>query len=653
MLSNAHGEDVGRRTRWRFDEPTGFTSAQHRRQPRPPLAVVTSARASTTAPVMGDQRGHQQEMTTKTPPPPTSTSPTKDEEPDESDSWPELRAVDHFDQFDPIAYLSGFYKSPQEDDAMKIVLFFLPGMLYRVPIGGSLLDLGAGPTVYVPMTFRQRVDHIYTSDFAPVNRAELRRWWLNEPDQFDWSAVCAWISSIETGDEKRHTQHAIEQATRAKIRAVLAVNVHNDDSVIDRSQTFPEACIVPQQFDIITTVFCLEYASETFEQYRSAVRNALKLLKPGGYLVQGGVFHAKHYSFAGRRWRCHFLRQPEVLQCLAENGMETSGEDFKLICREEIFVLVSRKKDAVLIGAVDGRPNPYPLGHFSFDNRSVESAMEHHPATADASNQEEATAIHTSDDYIRLFNPNAYLDHFYSNEATKDGTRLSLFALPVFARVIYHESPPGERLTLLDVGAGPTIYVALSFRETVEKIWLSDYVERNLHELRDWASKKSTFDWSGVIHSVARSEGSLPVDRQKTELMQEETRRKVNAGGVLHCDVHQPAVLTDRGTAPATYDVVVSIFCLESACDNFESYCRAMRNIVSLVKPGGRFILGSVIEDHYYQFGRCNRFELLYLTEEEIMSALDQAGIDVSTVRKYLLEEDGAAMIMGKKRMTP
>ena len=204
---------------------------------------------------------------------------------------------------------------------------------------------------------------------------------------------------------------------------------------------------------------------------------------------------------------------------------------------------------------------------------------------------------------------------------------------------------------MLDVGAGPTIYVALCFRETFEKIYLADYVEQNLDELRVWADGQSTFDWSGVIRSVTRSEGMLPVNQALIEQIDCETQRKVKAGGILHCDVHESGVLSDPGTAPATFDVVVSIFCLESACNNYESYCRAMRNIIALVTPGGRFILGSVIEDDMYQFGRCNRFELLYLTEEEIMTAMDLAGLDITTVRKYVLEEDGCAMFMGKKRM--
>jgi hypothetical protein len=48
-------------------------------------------------------------------------------------------------QFDPEAYLNGFYRTAREDEAMQIVLFFLPGIAYRLPKEvGTLLDLGSG-----------------------------------------------------------------------------------------------------------------------------------------------------------------------------------------------------------------------------------------------------------------------------------------------------------------------------------------------------------------------------------------------------------------------------------------------------------------------------------------------------------------------------
>lgn len=44
-----------------------------------------------------------------------------------------------------LKYSKGFYKSAREDTAMQIVLFFLPGMICRLPRTiKTMLDLGAG-----------------------------------------------------------------------------------------------------------------------------------------------------------------------------------------------------------------------------------------------------------------------------------------------------------------------------------------------------------------------------------------------------------------------------------------------------------------------------------------------------------------------------
>jgi hypothetical protein len=70
---------------------------------------------------------------------------------------------------------------------MQTILFFLPGILYRLPDKfETLLDLGAGesayvqkqriklilarlgPTVHVPIAVRKRAKHVFTSDYAKV-----------------------------------------------------------------------------------------------------------------------------------------------------------------------------------------------------------------------------------------------------------------------------------------------------------------------------------------------------------------------------------------------------------------------------------------------------------------------------------------------------
>lgn len=42
---------------------------------------------------------------------------------------------------------------------------------------------------------------------------------------------------------------------------------------------------IPQQFHVVVSIFCLEYSSENLEGYRHAVRNAVNLIEPNGFLV--------------------------------------------------------------------------------------------------------------------------------------------------------------------------------------------------------------------------------------------------------------------------------------------------------------------------------------------------------------------------------
>jgi SAM-dependent methyltransferase len=228
---------------------------------------------------------------------------------------------------------------------MSHVLFYLPGIIHAIPIGGALVDIGAGPTIYVPLIFRHRVDRIYSADYASINRHRLIQWWTNDGSSFDWTAICKWLAKIE--DNERETPVDMQRYAREKMGAIVAVDVLNDRMIFDPSLTHPTGAQLPNQFDVIVTIFCLEYATETTAEYRRAVRNALRLLKPGGYLVQGGVLNARQYSFGGKRFRCHCLSERELVECLRENDMHIDRHQpphhFRLIIRDDTFVLCSRK----------------------------------------------------------------------------------------------------------------------------------------------------------------------------------------------------------------------------------------------------------------------------------------------------------------------
>ncbi|KAK5972076.1 hypothetical protein GCK32_013045, partial [Trichostrongylus colubriformis] len=72
-----------------------------------------------------------------------------------------------------------------------------------------------------------------------------------------------------------------------------------------------ESSSIPEKFQVVSTVFCLEYSCETLDGYQQAVRGACSLIEDGGYL---------------------------------ENGMATScAEGYKFITHDDIFLLISKK----------------------------------------------------------------------------------------------------------------------------------------------------------------------------------------------------------------------------------------------------------------------------------------------------------------------
>jgi len=138
----------------------------------------------------------------------------------------------------------------------------------------------------------------------------------------------------------------MQSLARSKVHGVLEVNVHKDEVIRGRDYSKSDAgSEIPPMFDIVTTIFCLEYASESLEEYKNAVRGATGLITENGYLLQGGVLHVNEYSYGGRRFRCHYLTMDHIKSSLQENGMctdESSGH-FKIISHDDIFLLISKK----------------------------------------------------------------------------------------------------------------------------------------------------------------------------------------------------------------------------------------------------------------------------------------------------------------------
>uniref|UniRef100_A0A1I7UUS3 NNMT/PNMT/TEMT family protein n=1 Tax=Caenorhabditis tropicalis TaxID=1561998 RepID=A0A1I7UUS3_9PELO len=184
------------------------------------------------------------------------------------------------------------------------------------------------------------IDHRDKSEITRIT-TDYKDYKLDYRSSFDWDNVCKWIANIEASME---TGTQMQEKTRKLMRAVLDVNVHESPVVQSVVWKENESVEVPEKFQVVSTVFCLEYSCETLEGYFRAVRNACSLIEDGGFLIQGGVLDATTYNFGGKTFRCHRLKQTHILESLKANGMATTAEQgYKFITHDDIFLLVSKK----------------------------------------------------------------------------------------------------------------------------------------------------------------------------------------------------------------------------------------------------------------------------------------------------------------------
>ncbi|KAK6756225.1 hypothetical protein RB195_014556 [Necator americanus] len=236
-------------------------------------------------------------------------------------------------EFKTEAYLEDFY-SKVEDSAMKMMLGFLPIIVARIGRVAKVLDFGAGPTIHVAASFRNVASEIYLADYLPQNRRELDRWREGKSD-FDWSDPLKRILTQE-GNSWDDLDEMIE-LTRKKVCGVFHCDCLTSPSV-DASLG------LQKNFDVVVSILCVEYCCKTLDEYRRAIKNIGEQIKPGGFLVIGGIFEETWCAFGGRTFTCLYITKENMLSALEDAGLRLEN-DRKCILYEYtgMYMVCARK----------------------------------------------------------------------------------------------------------------------------------------------------------------------------------------------------------------------------------------------------------------------------------------------------------------------
>jgi len=215
--------------------------------------------------------------------------------------------------------------------------------------------------------------------------------------------------------------------------------------------------------------------------------------------------------------------------------------------------------------------------------------------------------------YDTDWDPKEYLAQYYATDEVAEDERCIL----TFIRKFLDRDRQGFA-ELLEVGCGPTIHHVLPFLPRVERFYQADYLESNLDEIRRWVSgAPGAHDWAPYIHGVLKEEGETDPGgyERRVQLFREKL------GGLLHCDVHNAPPIVP----PKTFSLVVSCYCVDCATAHRSEWTEAMRNLSSLVAPGGWLILSALRNAKIYRV-LDKEFPSAHVDENDVRGALLRDG---------------------------
>ena len=179
--------------------------------------------------------------------------------------------MDYKREFDSKDYLNRYYLTAPCDS------FFIneqiKAMNHPVLKGGSMIDIGVGPTVHTAMISSKRFNNIVLSDYVDSNRAEVNKWLNDDPHAHDWSRIINDIAALECEDPK-----TIVKRTREAVKGCIPVDVHNSSNVLEPNK-------FDGDFDCLLSSMCLTSACLEMDAFRKALENLNKLVKDNGFFI--------------------------------------------------------------------------------------------------------------------------------------------------------------------------------------------------------------------------------------------------------------------------------------------------------------------------------------------------------------------------------
>jgi hypothetical protein len=242
--------------------------------------------------------------------------------------------------------------------------------------------------------------------------------------------------------------------------------------------------------------------------------------------------------------------------------------------------------------------------------------------------------------------PKDYLRQYYATSEIADDEQA------IFEYILNWQNKKEHKFEeMLEFGIGPTIHHLIPFAPLVEKIFIADYLQSNLDEIQNWLENRSSkHDWSPYIKGALGMEGRS-VNQSDIEKRSNLIRKKIIR--IIPSDIFKKRPLGEERQFP----LVTSFYCIECATSSKEQWRKAMKNLSSLVSPGGWLVMSALRNTNKYRVGN-KYFPSANVNENDIHDSLVANGFAATSVNLEVhkvgmwLSEGFSSIIVSSVRKT-
>jgi hypothetical protein len=179
----------------------------------------------------------------------------------------------------------------------------------KVDARESVLELGAGPTIYPLIPRRGQFSASYLAEFNTVNFEIVNRWLRGDPSAHDWRK---YLSIFQKLEKYSKTISEMQDEVRCSSYTNLFCDVHSEI-------VLPE--LPKKQFDLVSTNFCPESITTCYQTYCESLTRIAGLIKPNGYLIMLLLKNASHWLLNGKQIHCLAVNERMLVDLLSERGL--------------------------------------------------------------------------------------------------------------------------------------------------------------------------------------------------------------------------------------------------------------------------------------------------------------------------------------------